>query len=65
MARDLSALTRVHTLLDQLVVEQAPAPTTQTTGNPSETISQYPPEACPSLSIRISTHSPLPPQSSH
>jgi hypothetical protein len=33
MARDLSALTRVHTLLDQLVVEQAPAPP-QTTGNP-------------------------------
>jgi hypothetical protein len=40
MARDPSALTRVHTLLDQLVVEQVPAPTAQTTGNPSETISQ-------------------------
>jgi hypothetical protein len=39
MARDPSALTRVHTLLDQLVVEQAPTPTTQTPGNPSETIS--------------------------
>jgi hypothetical protein len=39
MARDPSALTRVHTLLDQLVVEQAPAPTTQTIGNSSETIS--------------------------
>jgi hypothetical protein len=40
MVRDLSALTRVHTLLDQLVFEQAPAPSVQTPGNPSETISQ-------------------------
>jgi hypothetical protein len=40
MARDLSALTRVHTLLDQLVVEQGQTPSVQTPGNPSETISQ-------------------------
>jgi hypothetical protein len=39
MARDPSALTRVHTLLDQLVVEQAPAPTTPDPGNTSEVIS--------------------------
>jgi hypothetical protein len=39
MARDPSALTRVHTLLDQLMVEQAPAPTGQPTGQPSEVIS--------------------------
>jgi hypothetical protein len=64
MARDPSALTRVHTLLDQLVVEQAPAPTVQTIGNPSETISQYPPEACPELNSHLDPL-PLPPQSSH
>jgi hypothetical protein len=39
MARDLSPLTRVHTLLDQLMVEQAPPPSGQTPGNPAETIS--------------------------
>ena len=39
MARDPSPLTRVHTLLDQLMVEQAPAPTTQTPGQPSAIIS--------------------------
>ena len=39
MARDPSALTRVHTLLDQLVVEQAPAPAVRVTSNPSEMIS--------------------------
>jgi hypothetical protein len=39
MARDPSALTRVHTLLDQLVVEQVPTPTTQTPGNLSEVMS--------------------------
>jgi hypothetical protein len=36
MARDPSPLTRVHTLLDQLMVEQAPAPTRQTPGQPAE-----------------------------
>ena len=40
MARDPSALTRVHTLLDQLVVEQAPAPTVRATRKPSEALSR-------------------------
>jgi hypothetical protein len=39
MARDPSPLTRVHTLLDQLMVEQAPAPTRQTPGQPADVIS--------------------------
>jgi hypothetical protein len=39
MAKDLSALTRVHTLLDQLVVEQAQIPTVRVTSKPSEVIS--------------------------
>jgi hypothetical protein len=39
MARDLSALTRVHTLLDQLMVEQGQTPSDPPPRNPAETIS--------------------------
>ena len=39
MARDPSPLTRVHTLLDHQVIEQASTPTAQTPGKPSAVIS--------------------------